>query len=140
MNNLMKRRLNSQILDAFRRYTLNSTYMMVGVRLSYLCGVLNSSLGWYIFKNYYTSGLGSKGSRYFKAFLEQLPIPLVTGANAHIANEIKTLVDRITAAKKDNVNADTKVWEHRIDELVYQLYELNETESKMVEKAAKAWQ
>ena len=123
-------------------YTLDTTFIMTTSQgnLRYICGVLNSDLGWYIFKNYYAGpGLGKDKIRYKKKFLEWLPIPLVTDENKHIANEIESLVDLITTGKKDNVNADTKAWERSIDELVCQLYKLKKAEIKMVEEAVKTW-
>ena len=41
-------------------------------------------------------------------FVERLPIPLVDDTNQALVNEIESLVDRITAAKKKDHIRDTK--------------------------------
>ena len=122
-------------------YALDTTFTMTGPppKLRYLCGVLNSNLGWYVFRKYYASELGNKGYRYKKRFVERLPIPLVTDVNAHRVNEIETLVDRITTTKINDSNTSTSDWEQKIDELVYQLYGLDDAEIKMVENAVESW-
>jgi len=65
---------------------------------------------------------------YKKAFIDRLPIPLPTPIQEEAMN---TLVDQIIAAKKQN--EDTKKLETEIDKMVYKLYELTDTEIKIVE-------
>ena len=123
-------------------YPLDTMFIMTASQgsLQYLCGILNSRLGWYIFKKYYVgNSLGPKGYEYRKQYLERFPIPLIMDVNSHIAGEIEELVDQITASKKQNPSADTKAWEQKIDELVYQLYGLDDAEIKMVEDAVQSW-
>ncbi len=43
------------------------------------------------------------------------------------------MVEAILSAKKDNLAADTSVWERQIDGLVYELYELTEEEIRLIE-------
>lgn len=62
--------------------------------------------------------------------LELLPIPKATYAQQ---TEIAALVDKIIAAKKADVSADTSKLERKIDEMVYQLYGLNDEEIAIVE-------
>jgi hypothetical protein len=56
--------------------TLNTSYILTGKHLDYLIHWLNSPTIAWIFKNFYASGLGGKGYRYLKQFIENLPIPL----------------------------------------------------------------
>ncbi len=51
--------------------------------------------------------------------------------------EIVDLVDRILAAKKNNLNADTTAIENKIDELFYKLYDLTEEEIGIIEGSVK---
>ena len=130
------------VYDEEKAYILNTGYMITGctrLEIQYLCGVLNSTLGGYIFRKYYASGLGKRGVRYIATFVERLPIPLVDDTNQTLVNEIESLVDRVTAAKKKDHNATTSSWEQKIDELVYQLYGLDDAEIKMVEDAVQSW-
>ena len=64
-------------LDKSLKYVPEATtFLMTGEHLEYLTLILNSKLMFYIFKNYYAGGgLGEKGIRYKKAFLNNLPIP-----------------------------------------------------------------
>lgn len=47
--------------------------------------------------------------------------------------EIKTYVEKILDAKKNDPNADTSALERGIDRLVYKLYDLKEEEIRIVE-------
>jgi len=42
-------------------------------------------------------------------------------------------VDKILEAKRKDKSADTSHWEREIDELVYELFDLNEEEIKIIE-------
>ena len=131
------------VYDEEKAYILNTGYMITGrtrLEIRYLCGVLNSILGGYIFRKYYASGLGKKGIRYLATFVKRLPAPLMDDTNRVLVNEIESLVDCITDAKKKDHSANTNDWEQKIDELVYQLYGLDDAEIKMVEDAVKSWQ
>ena len=124
-------------------YPLDTTFIMTTSQgnLRYLCGVLNSKLGWYIFKKYYVGGsLGLKGYEYRKQYLERFPIPPVMDVNVHLASEIENLVDYITAAKKQDTSLDTSKQEQKIDKLVYKLYEFDEAKIRMVETMVKSWE
>ncbi len=53
-----------------------TTFMITGSNLKYLYNMLQSRVVAYIFKQFYAGGgLGEKGYRYKKKFLEKLPIP-----------------------------------------------------------------
>lgn len=56
--------------------------------------------------------------------LPQLPLPK--------QQPIIVLVDKILAAKAKDPTADTSAWEDKIDELVFDLYDLTEPERALV--------
>jgi adenine-specific DNA-methyltransferase len=47
--------------------------------------------------------------------------------------KIQSCVDQILSMKKRNLETDTSAIEHKIDQMVYQLYGLTEDEIKIVE-------
>lgn len=53
--------------------------------MKYLVKILNSDYCFYIFKTFYAGGgLGAKGIRYKKAFIEKLPIPKFTNSREQL--------------------------------------------------------
>lgn len=111
-------------------------FIMVGKDLKYILGLLNSKPVSFFFRNYYAGGgLGEKGYRYKKAFLENLPIPAITSANKGIVDKIVDLVDRIIQLKNQDINNDISNLEREINELVYKLYDLTQDEIKIIEKS-----
>jgi restriction endonuclease S subunit len=72
--------------------------------------------------------------RYKKSFLENVPIPI---PDNNQEEKISTLVDQIIYLKNENLDADTSELENKIDQLVFQLYELTEEEIKIVEESVK---
>jgi len=111
-------------------YLIDATsFMITGYYLKYLIALLNSKPVTYFFKSFYAGGgLGETGIRYKKAFLENLPIP-------HISERAQApfikIVDEILEKKKNGI--DTGDLERKIDEMVYELYELTAEEIKIVE-------
>ncbi len=118
-------------------YFNNTVYMLYGASPKYLNGVLNSRVIEYYFPLIATD-LGDKGSRYFKQFVEQIPIPAITPANQSQVSEIETLVDAILGMKDIKPIRFAKPYrfeeEKAIDRLVYKLYGLTEGEVEIVEK------
>ena len=114
-------------------YLLNTCFFMVGEKLSYILGLLNSRLvAWYFGFIATKSGMGT--IRWYKGTVEQLPIVAPT---AKQERQVSDLVDRILAAKKTNPDADTSALESEIDRIVYRLYDLTPEEIAVVESSAK---
>ncbi len=109
----------------------NTTYMMTGTNLKYIGGVLNSSLIKFYFPMIST-GLGGSGSRFFKQFVEKLPIPLITSHNQSKIEQINNLVEKILSAKQINSNFDTTELEAQIDQIVYSIYDLTAEQIKFI--------
>ena len=63
-------------------------------------------------------------------YISQLCVPPTTKKQRTL---LEKLVNQILAAKKSNPQADTTTLEAEIDQLVYQLYQLTETEIKIIE-------
>jgi hypothetical protein len=111
-------------------YTEATTFLMTLSKPKYFVGCLNSRLtNWYFNSICASSGMGT--NRWEKIYVELLPIPPITTKNQPIVDEIETLVDRIIDMKKNS--QDTTDLENRIDQLVYQLYDLTPEEIEVVE-------
>jgi type II restriction/modification system DNA methylase subunit YeeA len=101
-----------------------TSFIMSGKNLKFLIALLHSNLITYVFKSFYAGGgLGQKGYRYKKVFLEQLPIPKISTSDQQ---PFIKLVDKILQAKKNGKN--TAALEAQIDTMVYQLYDLTADE------------
>ena len=110
----------------------NTVYMIISESNKFLNGVLNSNIiKWYF--PLISTDLGDKGQRFFKIFVENMPIPLITPSNKSIVAQIERIVEKILSVKKQNPKADTSQSEREIDRLVYKLYELTEEEIAIVE-------
>ena len=121
-------------LDSEGYFVEATSFLMTGRNVKYICGLLNSKPVTYFFKKWYAGGgLGEEGYRYKKAFLENLPIPAITPTNEPIVKQIEHLVDQILSSKKQNLNAETSHWERKIDQLIYQLYQLTPEEIQILE-------
>ncbi len=117
--------------DANKYYPEATAFIMTGEHLKYLTALLNSHPTSYFFKTFYMGGgLGEKGYRYQKAFIEKLPVPQIPEEEQKPFTE---RVDRIMALKKQG--KDTAAVEKEIDAMVYKIYGLGEDEVAEVEKA-----
>lgn len=127
-------------LDAEAEYAFTSGYGVtrkkdVALTNEYLVGLLNSRL-LDLFWKHGSTPLRGGFFRYFTQYIEQLPIrPIEFSDKAEKAEHdaIVKLVEKITAAKKADPNADTAAWEREIDERVYRLYGLTKDEIAIVE-------
>ena len=98
--------------------------------LKYILGLLNSKL-YYIW-------LYNRGKRKGE-ILELTAKPLseipIKKATPDIQNSIVKIVNEIIALKKSNPNHDTSLLERQIDTIVYDIYELTDTEIKIIEQS-----
>jgi adenine-specific DNA-methyltransferase len=97
------------------------------VDLRYLLGVMNSRYATWLLRNL-------RGGDYhiYPEHVRNIPIPSATLAQQ---KTIIVLVDEILAAKKENPEADTSVLEKQIDDLVFDLYGLEESERDIIRQA-----
>jgi len=116
-------------------YLLNSAYFMIppeNIDIKLLLGILNSKIiDFYMTANSQTSGMGTK--RWINDIVKTFPLALIMPPMQSIVIRIKSIVDQILTAKKENSKADTTALEREIDQLVYQLYGLTEEEIAVVE-------
>jgi len=90
----------------------------------FILGIMNSKLlNWY-FRCFSTN---SNVNGYE---VESFPLPRMTNIQQQ---PIIDLVNQILLKKQSNPNADTSIFEHKIDELVYDLYGLTEDEIAVIE-------
>ena len=132
-------------------YCEATTFLMTGRNLKYIIGLLNSKPVTFFFKNYYAGGgLGKEGFRYKKAFLEQIPLPLINPQNQSFVQKIESLVDKMLSLHKrlneigdkktderTKIEEEIKKTDAEIDELVYNIYGITEEEKKIIEESLK---
>ncbi len=117
--------------DNRKFYGEATTFMLTGESIKYLCAVLNSSLvHWFLKQVAPTSGMGTL--RWKKIYVETIPILRI---NAAKRRPFIQLVDEIIEAKAADPDADTWYLEVQIDDLVYELYGLNEEERTAVDRS-----
>jgi hypothetical protein len=110
----------------------DSTVIMTGRCLKYLCAIMNSRIGHIqLFSSAPKTGTGDLIISV--QALEPLLVPPITPENQQIVMRIEKLVDEIFFVKKYNSEADTFKLEQKIDQLVYKLYNLTPEEIKIVE-------
>ena len=124
-------------LDTQGQYYLEATSFLITGRnrLKFLVGVFNSTAFTFFFKNYYAGGgLGRAGYRYKKAFLEKAPVPSITKRSYDLVQQIEKLVESIQRkpAKLQFTSRDSS---NKINELIYQLYKLNDDEIALIENS-----
>ena len=92
-----------------------------------ILGVLNSKfIDWYFRKT-------STNNQVNGYELQELPIPIITSENLWIINQVESLVAQILSDKRINPKANVTELERKIDQLVYELYELTPEEIAVVE-------
>jgi len=112
-------------------YAEATTFLMTGEKLKFLLAILNSKVSeWYFNLIGTTTGMGT--NRWKKYKIELLP---VKEPDQNQEREIQTLIDEILAIKKQNPSAETTILEQKIDQLVYQLYDLTEDEIEIIESS-----
>ena len=116
--------------DSKGMFCLNTAFIMTGRSIKYLCAVLNSKLvTWFMSNTALNSGMGV--TRWINASVENIPIPIIPTARQR---PFIRLVDRILKAKASDPAADTNEQEAKIDQLVYELYDLTAKEIEAVER------
>ena len=86
-------------------------------------------MGWWLISKFCTQI--QNGYQLIWQYLGKIPIPKV------LPPELTALVEEILAAKKENPSADISALEERIDNLVFDLYDLTPDEREIVEGGGK---
>ncbi len=111
-------------------FPLNTGYIMTGESMLYLLAVLNSK-AILCYLDMINQKLDKNGWRWIHQYVVELPIPKLTAAQQQ---PFTNLVDQILATKTKDQNIDITELENQINKLVYQLYELNIDEIKIIER------
>ena len=138
---LIRKIVNDTLVATFISYTCYCNTLLFVLKLipaksliSYraLLGIINSKfMGWYFRKKFQISNEDTFPQIMIRDIL-QFTVPNISNT---VTNNIENLVDQILAAKKENPQADTSIWEREIDDMVYKLYGFTEDEIKIVEGA-----
>ncbi|WP_310378817.1 Eco57I restriction-modification methylase domain-containing protein [Flavobacterium sp.] len=125
----------------------DNLYMVISNKIShqFILGILNSKLTDFYYHQI-NPEQGEVLAQVKKMHVEQLPVPILTAANQEIHDTIVNLVNQMLQAKKQQQTAVTerdknylddkcKNIDTQINELVYELYGLNEEEIRIVEKS-----
>ncbi|MCY3682994.1 MAG: Eco57I restriction-modification methylase domain-containing protein [Gemmatimonadetes bacterium] len=120
---------NSFSYDKNMMFPLNTGYIMTGESMLYLLAVLNSK-AILCYLDMINQKLDKNGWRWIHQYVVELPIPKLTVAQQQ---PFINLVDQILATKTKDQNIDITELENQINKLVYQLYELNIDEIKIIE-------
>ncbi|MBA4408972.1 MAG: type II restriction endonuclease [Odoribacter sp.] len=115
------------IYDENGQYCNNSMWI-IPKDDKFLVGILNSKIGWWLISKYCTAI--QNGYQLIWQYFGQIPIAKVS-VEQKLA--IEELVNQILTAKRHNPNIVTNDLERKIDELVYQLYELTPEEIQIIE-------
>lgn len=94
-----------------------------------LVGVLNSKMGWWLISKFCTQI--QNGYQLIWQYLGKIPVPKT------LPPELTALVEEILAAKKENPSADVSALEEKIDNLVFDLYDLTPDEREIVKGGGK---
>lgn len=115
-------------------YLLNSCYFMLppdGYSIGGLTGVLNSNvIQFYMDTVSQTSGMGT--NRWINTVVKDFPLPALNETNISLLNDINNLVAEINTS-----STEQSVIENSINECVYKLYDLDDSEIKAIEEAQK---
>jgi len=134
--------------DENKCVVLNTAYILVGERIKYILGILNSIFGKFYIKQNVTQ-LQKRQFRMLAQYIREIFIPPITPTNEPIVKQIELLVVKILAAKQSSSSIPAGVssrskdtsatleWEKEIDKLVYKLYQLTPEEIKIIEGGKK---
>ena len=111
--------------DEKKMFGLDSTCFLSGRSEKFICCILNSPVGHFLLKDSPMTGTGDL------IISVQAINPICVPDNID-EQPFNNLVDKIIRMKQDRPNADTKIIEKEIDELVYQLYGLGPNEINVI--------
>lgn len=124
--------------DSENYFALAKVFIMTGSEnKKFLLAVLNSKLGNFAIKKYYSPFLGTKASEFKKEWVQKMPIPKITNGDQ---KPFIDLIDKILDITNDNdhlQNSDKsdkiREYERQINEMIYKLYNLTKEEIDIIE-------
>jgi hypothetical protein len=108
-----------------------SVYSIIGKIevLKYVLGILNSKLiNWYFRNRFDDKHLAGGYISMNTVLLQKIPI-----CKSEDTNQFVSIIEKILSIKRQSETADTTDLQNKIDQLVYQLYDLTEEEIKIIE-------
>ncbi len=122
---------NAFTYDATSSFLVNTCYILTlpdedDRKLKFILGVLNSKLVLF-YMNIISSKLDETGWRWFKQFVEMLPIPLDENKFSEIASVTELLVNNRIDRQK------IKDYEKQLNDLIYKLFGLSNEESEFID-------
>lgn len=121
--------INAFYLDKTGEYYGDvTTYILSAKNLYYLLGILNSKMFYFAHNAFYVGG-GIDGEITLFT-LEKFPIPKIDPKNKKLADKITACVNKILESKSQG--NDTNDLENQIDDLVFELYDLDSTDIKTI--------
>jgi len=113
-----------------------STVILRSFRTGYcpdcLVGILNSKLVRFFLKECYGSLAMDGGINFSPHNISEIPI---ANWENSLEKQVVSYVDRISAEKQRDLEADTTEWEQKIDQVVFDLYGLTPAEIRLVEES-----
>ncbi len=107
--------------------------MMIAVddvfELKYVSAVINSKISIFYIKQKYSSSSYNGGINFTKDMINSLPFPMATKEQKA---DIVELVDEIIQIKTNNPSSSIEECQNRIDQLLFQLYGLEEKEIELI--------
>lgn len=109
-------------------YPEATSFIITGEYLEYLCAALHTKTVTCFFKTYYAGGgLGEKGYRYKKAFLENLPIVTIDETMN------KMFISKINKIQKlASEHKSTLVLDNELNDMIVKLYNLSNDEINFI--------
>ncbi|RDU63555.1 TaqI-like C-terminal specificity domain-containing protein, partial [Helicobacter sp. MIT 14-3879] len=119
------------MIDKMGYFLDKTAFMIKGNELEYLNAVLASKISfWYLKKT--CSTLNADGLSMSKIYVEKLPVVETHKIDSKLLAEIKTLASEILESK-NRKEISTKALETRLDNLIYEAYDLNDEEINLIE-------
>ena len=120
-------------------YTNDTAFIIVGENLKYYTLIFNSKAFSYLYKKFYSGGgLGDKGLRFKKEFIEKIPMPTIDLSKKLFYDTILDIVQFIKRVTQ-KINSEipnshiSEVFEEVVDALVFELYFPEAFEEKGIE-------
>ena len=111
-------------------FITNTCYMITPIQKHLIC-ILNSKLVEY-YMNKTAAQLGTKSDRYFKIYVQEIPVYLKSLENEKMI-ELETLADLLSSTEKTKTESETRQLLEQVDRIVYDLYGLSKEEIRIIE-------
>jgi len=109
--------------------------------LKFLLAIINCKLATFYIQNRYPSSSYNEGINFTKSMINELPIPQIKRNQQKvfidIVDKILSIMQTEDYLENPKKQARIKEYEHKIDQMVYKLYELTDEEIKIVEGEVK---